>query len=87
MEHDAEEIYRNTVRVIDEVLEGIPTGAVAAMGIANQRETTVIWDRKTGRPLCPAVVWQDVRGADLCRELSSRADTVKCVTGLELSPY
>ena len=87
VEHDAEEIYRNTVRVIDEVLEGIPTDAVAAMGIANQRETTVIWDRKTGRPLCPAVVWQDVRGADLCRKLSSRADTVKCVTGLELSPY
>ncbi len=87
VEHDAEEIYRNTLSVIGEVLDGIPSGAVAAMGIANQRETTVVWNRRTGEPLCPAVVWQDVRGAALCGALSSHADYVKRTTGLALSPY
>lgn len=87
VEHDAEEIFQNTVRVIENVLDGVPAGAVAAMGIANQRETTVVWDRATGKPLCPAVVWQDVRGAALCRELAAHADTIKRTTGLALSPY
>ena len=87
VEHDAEEIYQNTLAVIDEVLDGIPSGDVAAMGIANQRETTVIWDRQTGRPLCPAVVWQDVRSSALCETLSSHADYIKHTTGLALSPY
>ena len=87
VEHDAEEIFQNTVRVIADVLDGIPSGAVAAMGIANQRETTVIWDRATGKPLCPAIVWQDVRGASLCLELAKHAGSIQRATGLALSPY
>ena len=53
VEHDAEEIFQNTVRVIEDVLDGVPAGAVAAMGIANQRETTVVWDRATGDRFVP----------------------------------
>ena len=86
-EHDAEEIYQNTLAVIDEVLEDIPASQVAAMGIANQRETTVLWDRDSGKPLCPAVVWQDVRGAELCRGLAEHAPYIAEKTGLALSPY
>ena len=87
VEHDAEEIYQNVVSVIQDVIDGIPLHDIAAMGIANQRETTVIWDRETGKPLCPAVVWQDVRSAALCQTLSAHADYVKDTTGLMLSPY
>ena len=86
-EHDAEEIFRNTLAVIGEVLEDVPSSRVAAMGIANQRETTVLWDRKTGKPLCPAVVWQDVRGAELCGELAEYGAYVAEKSGLALSPY
>ena len=83
VEHDAEEIYQNTIALIDE----IGTQGVQAIAIANQRETTVLWERESGQPVCPAVVWQDVRGEGLCRELGSRADEVLARTGLSLSPY
>ena len=86
-EHDAEEIFQNTLTVIERVMEDLRPQDIAAIGIANQRETTVIWDRATGRPLCPAVVWQDVRGAALCGELSESAAFVQETTGLALSPY
>ena len=83
VEHDAEEIYQNTVALIDELgLDG-----VQAIAIANQRETTVLWERGSGRPVCPAVVWQDVRGEGLCRELAAHGETVLRSTGLLLSPY
>lgn len=87
VEHDAEEIFQHTLQVIDDILDGIPTDKVVAIGIANQRETTVIWDRATGKPLCPAVVWQDVRGAALCRALEAEAPYIRQTTGLALSPY
>ncbi len=83
VEHDAEEIYQNVVSLIDEVK--VP--GVAALAIANQRETTVLWDRATGEPVCPAVVWQDVRGEALCGELKDYAGKVLGKTGLKLSPY
>ena len=83
VEHDAEEIYQNTFALMDEV----GFAGVQAIAIANQRETTVLWERSTGRPVCPAVVWQDVRGEGLCRELSAYAETVRLKTGLLLSPY
>ena len=83
VEHDAEEIYQNTLALIDEL--GLEK--VQAVAIANQRETTVLWERGSGRPVCPAVVWQDVRGEGLCRELSAHAETVLRSTGLQLSPY
>ncbi len=87
VEHDAEEIFQNTVRLIGQALEDIPARDVAALSIANQRETTVLWDRTTGRPLRRAIVWQDVRAGDLCRELNGYAAYVRDTTGLELSPY
>ena len=85
VEHDAEEIWQNVQEGIAEVSQGAPT--VAALAISNQRETTVLWERKTGRPLGKAVVWQDVRGEALCQSLSAHADMVRRQTGLPLSPY
>jgi glycerol kinase len=83
VEHDASEIWRNVKSLIDEVwMDGIQ-----ALAITNQRETTVVWDRETGSPVCPAVVWQDVRGEALCRTLSAHAGDVLKKTGLMLSPY
>src|SRR5579872_963318 len=66
VEHDALEILRRTHEVIAEALEkrGLAAEDLAAIGITNQRETTVVWDRKTGRPIANALVWQDTRVAD-----------------------
>ena len=86
-EHDAAEIYENVRAIIDEVTEGIPADALAALAITTQRETTVLWDRATGEPVCPAVVWQDTRGEVLCRELEAHGDRVRAMTGSALSPY
>ena len=63
---------------------GVPVHAVA---LANQGETVLAWDRDTGRPLTPAVVWQDRRSASICDELASHADQIRAVTGLTLDPY
>src|SRR4051794_10682080 len=72
VEHDALEIWSRTGEVIEGALAAAGAAAeeVAALGIANQRETTVLWDRETGRPLHNAIVWQDTRTAGLVRELS-----------------
>ncbi|MFF3457485.1 glycerol kinase GlpK [Streptomyces sp. NPDC002730] len=71
VEHDAVEIWRNLRRVVPEALSGVGAagGEVAALGIANQRETTVLWDRRTGTPLGRAIVWQDTRTAPLVEDL------------------
>ena len=68
IEHDAEEIYRNTLEVISGVLaeSGTESGRIEALSITNQRETALVWDRKTGTPLYNAVVWQCQRGAPEC---------------------
>lgn len=87
VEHDAEEIYENALRVIAKVAEGIEERDIASIAIANQRETTVLWERGTGKPLCRALVWQDVRAEALCAELSGAARMVEEATGLMLSPY
>lgn len=76
VEQDAEEIFQNVAAVIDEVTDGIPSKALSALAITNQRETTVLWDRETGLPVCPAVVWQDTRGAALCQTLSAWGEMV-----------
>ena len=73
VEHDAAEIWRNVEAIIAEVSEGIPTEEIACIAISNQRETTVVWDAMTGEPVCPAIVWQDVRGEAACRELAEHA--------------
>ena len=68
-EHDAEEIWQNVLKGIQTVTEGLDGNQLAAIALSNQRETTVFWDRATGVPVRPAIVWQDVRGAGLCQEL------------------
>ncbi len=91
VEHDPEEIWTSTINVVNEVIasSGIQAKEIAAIGITNQRETTVVWDRKTGRPIHRAIVWQDRRTADYCDELKSEGleDMVSGKTGLLLDPY
>jgi len=94
VEHDPLEIWRGVQRAVRAVLKTIPAGAVAGpdiagLGITNQRETSLIWDAKTGRPLANAIVWQDRRGAARCAALKSRGleKMVARKTGLLLDPY
>ncbi len=69
VEHDPEEIYRSVVRLAKKALKAARTAitAVAAIGITNQRETFVVWERKSGRPVYRAIVWQCRRSAEICR--------------------
>ena len=91
VEHDAEEIWRTTLQAARDAIAkaGASPGDIAAIGIANQRETTVVWDRRTGRPIHRAIVWQDRRTAEACRSLAAQgADKlVGERTGLVLDPY
>ena len=89
VEHDAEEIWRATVAVCREAVAGIPPDRIAAAGITNQRETCLLWDRTTGQPIHNAIVWQDRRGAEMCRTLDAagHADLVRSTTGLRLDSY
>jgi glycerol kinase len=71
VEHDPREIIQRTEEVMHQAIAAAPGGSrVVAVGITNQRETLVCWDRKTGQPLCNAIVWQDVRSASICQELA-----------------
>ena len=91
VEHDPVRIRDDAVAVCRGALERAGTAAdeVAALGITNQRETTVLWERATGRPVHPALVWQDRRTADLCRRLKEEGleERVRRKTGLLLDPY
>lgn len=91
VEHDPQDILRSQFDCAREALAnaGIAARAVAAIGIANQRETTVLWERASGRALAPAIVWQDRRTAAECARLRAEgwADDVRARTGLELDPY
>ena len=91
VEHDAEEIWATQAGVAAEALAnlGIEAGDVAAIGITNQRETTVVWDRATGEPVYHAIVWQDRRTAGYCDQLRAegRAPLFKEKTGLVLDAY
>jgi len=91
VEHDAQDILRSQFDCAREALAnaGIRAGEVAAIGIANQRETTVLWERASGRALAPAIVWQDRRTAAECERLRAQgwADDLRARTGLELDPY
>ncbi len=88
VEHDPEDIWRDTLATAREAMDRAGV-AVDAIGIANQRETVVVWDRATGVPLHPAIVWQDRRGADLCARLKADGaePMVQARTGLLLDPY
>lgn len=91
VEHDPEEIWETTLLTCKQVLRDAANAnrKVAAIGITNQRETTLVWDRKNGKPIYPAIVWQDRRTADHCRELQAagHSDLVSNKTGLLLDPY
>ncbi|WP_432991178.1 glycerol kinase GlpK [Dactylosporangium sp. CA-233914] len=91
VEHDAAEIWNNVQRVVPRAVAeaGIGPHQVAAVGIANQRETTVLWDRRTGVPVGPAIVWQDTRTDALVKELARAdgADAVQRRCGLPLATY
>ncbi|HQP10016.1 MAG TPA: glycerol kinase GlpK, partial [Candidatus Omnitrophota bacterium] len=89
VEHDAEEIWRSCADVIKGVLRKsrISPQKIAAIGITNQRETTVLWDRKTGKPVARAIVWQCRRTAEICKNLSPYAPKFRQRTGLVLDPY
>ncbi|MEQ9126391.1 MAG: FGGY family carbohydrate kinase, partial [Alphaproteobacteria bacterium] len=91
VEHDPEAIWQSVVRTARAALAkaGVSAGDLAGVGIANQRETTVVWERETGRPIHPAIVWQDRRTAPLCRSLldDGAEPLVQAKTGLLLDPY
>lgn len=87
VEQDPEELWRSVEAAAEAALAdaGVAPGAVEAIGIANQRETTVVWERRSGWPVTPALVWQDRRTAERCRELP--ADAIRARTGLTPDPY
>ena len=89
VEHDPEDIWRDALAVTREALAGIDIQRVAAIGITNQRETAVVWDRATGEPIHRAIVWQDRRTAGRCAELKAEGAEalVRERTGLLLDPY
>ncbi len=91
VEHDPEEIYANTLEVVKNLVEkaGINKNDLAVLGISNQRETAMVWNRTTGKPVYNAVVWQCARGAQICEEIEKvgDADMIRSHTGLQLSPY
>lgn len=91
VEHDAEDIWRDTLATVRDALAGAGLSAsdIAAIGITNQRETAVMWDRETGRPLHNAIVWQDRRGEPVCEALraAGHEQMIQNRTGLLLDPY
>ncbi len=89
VEHDANEIWQATLACCRSAMKGVAAGDIAAIGITNQRETTVLWDRVTGEPLHNAIVWQDRRTAERCRTLKAKRwePKVSARTGLLLDPY
>src|SRR5229473_3393657 len=91
VEHDPNEIWSSQIEVARAVLiqAGLKAGDIKALGITNQRETTVVWDRKTGVPIHNAIVWQDRRTAERCRQLTEQGHEAEVVekTGLRLDPY
>lgn len=91
VEHDAEEIWSNQLSVAQQAMRNIGAAAsdIAAIGITNQRETTVVWDRRTGHPVCPAIVWQCRRTAPHCDRLKKKglAESYQSKTGLVIDAY
>jgi glycerol kinase len=89
VEHDAEEIWQSVAEVVPAALKsaGIAAGSLAAIGVTNQRETVVLWERSTGKPVARAIVWQDRRTSDFCRDRHQDEPWIYQRTGLVLDPY
>ncbi len=91
VEHDPMEILENTVAVCADVLKraGVPSSKVVAFAISNQRETSMMWDKLTGKPIYNAIVWQCARAAEICERpaIATQAEMVQSKTGINLSPY
>lgn len=91
VEHDPDEIWATQLEVCTDAMQkaGIGASDIAAIGITDQRETTVVWDKQTGRPVYNAIVWQCRRTADLCRSLEKKglSDMIRSKTGLLIDPY
>jgi glycerol kinase len=91
VEHNAEQIWDTVCNGLHEItnLPGLNSAAIRTIGITNQRETIVIWNRRSGKPVCPAIVWQCRRTADRCQELIKAGwnDEIAAKTGLRLDPY
>ena len=91
VEHDADEIFSTQLEVAKQAMAnlGISAADIAAIGITNQRETTIVWNKHTGRPICNAIVWQCRRTAPYCDSLAARGlvDTIRSKTGLVIDPY
>ena len=91
VEHDPEEIFENTVKGMNEVLQakGLKSADIALVSITNQRETSLIWDKTTGKPIANAAVWQCQRGKDFCKSLNEQgySEKIREKTGLIIDPY
>jgi len=90
VEHDANEIWESQKKAIHDLIKqtGVQDEEIAAIGITNQRETTIIWNKETGEPVGNAIVWQDRRTASICTELKQKHEaTFIAKTGLVLDPY
>ncbi|MCO8054227.1 glycerol kinase GlpK [Acinetobacter towneri] len=91
VEQDAQEIWSNQIAVVQQALAtaGILAKDICAIGVTNQRETTVVWDKRTGKPLAPAIIWQDRRAADWCHQLiqNNQMQLIQEKTGLRIDPY
>jgi glycerol kinase len=89
VEHDANEIWQRTQEVIKAGLDKVKASDIAAVGVTNQRETTVVWDRTNGQPVYNAIVWQDTRTDTICNELSADGgqDRFRAKTGLPIATY
>ncbi len=91
VEHDADEIFETQLAVARQALASIGASAadIAAIGITNQRETTILWDKRTGQPICNAIVWQCRRTTEICQQLQSEGLTepIREKTGLVIDPY
>lgn len=89
VEHDANEIWDTVVHTMKSVLQAVGKNEVVAIGITNQRETTVVWDKRTGKPIYKAIVWQSRQSYDICQELKSNnlGESVSQKTGLLIDAY
>ncbi|MEK9714042.1 MAG: glycerol kinase GlpK, partial [Thalassolituus sp.] len=89
VEHDPDDIWKTTLECARKAIReaGLESSEIAGIGITNQRETTLIWDRLTGVPVYPAIVWQDRRTSDMCRRWDDKRDLITEKTGLLLDPY